>query len=78
MHQNVILSCNIIIIIVCLCSVSPSHTAAVVAAIMLLLLLAVAAVVYSRCHLNIKLWYRNSFGDYELNGETAVGSGIRF
>ncbi|AWP08325.1 putative single Ig IL-1-related receptor isoform 2 [Scophthalmus maximus] len=48
-------------------SISPSHTAAVVAAIMLLLLLAVAAVVYSRCHLNIKLWYRNSFGDYELN-----------
>ncbi|XP_073327513.1 single Ig IL-1-related receptor isoform X1 [Pagrus major] len=47
---------------------SPSHTAAVIAAILLLLLLAVAAVVYSRCHLNIKLWYKNSYGDYELNG----------
>ncbi|KAG7522161.1 single Ig IL-1-related receptor [Solea senegalensis] len=45
----------------------PSHTAAVIAAIVLLLFLAVAAVVYSRCHLNIKLWYKNSFGDYELN-----------
>lgn len=46
---------------------SPSHTAAVIAAMVLLILLAVAAVVYSRCHLNIKLWYKNSYGDYELN-----------
>ncbi|XP_034540990.1 single Ig IL-1-related receptor [Notolabrus celidotus] len=46
---------------------SPSHTAAVAAAIILLLLLAVAAVVYIKCHLNIKLWYKNSYGDYELN-----------
>uniref|UniRef100_A0A667ZSR5 Single immunoglobulin and toll-interleukin 1 receptor (TIR) domain n=1 Tax=Myripristis murdjan TaxID=586833 RepID=A0A667ZSR5_9TELE len=45
----------------------PSHTAAVIAAIILLLVLATAAVVYSRCHLNIKLWYRDSYGDYELN-----------
>ncbi|XP_029010051.1 single Ig IL-1-related receptor [Betta splendens] len=48
-------------------SSSPSHTAAVIAAVALLLLLAAAALVYSRCHLNIKLCYRNSFGDYELN-----------
>ncbi|KAF7658626.1 hypothetical protein LDENG_00009890 [Lucifuga dentata] len=46
---------------------SPSHTAAVIAAIILLLTLALAAVVYSRCHLNIKLWYRNSYGEYEVN-----------
>ncbi|CAG5957900.1 unnamed protein product, partial [Menidia menidia] len=46
---------------------SPSHTAAVIAAFVLLLLLAVSAVVYVRCHLNIRLWYRNSYGDYELN-----------
>ncbi|XP_069019100.1 single Ig IL-1-related receptor [Embiotoca jacksoni] len=46
---------------------SPSHTAAVIAATVLLLFLAVTAVVYSRCHLNIKFWYRNSYGDYELN-----------
>ncbi|CAK6961503.1 single Ig IL-1-related receptor isoform X1 [Scomber scombrus] len=45
----------------------PSHTAAVMAAIVLLLLLSAAAFVYSRYHLNIKLWYRNSYGDYELN-----------
>ncbi|XP_029952648.1 single Ig IL-1-related receptor [Salarias fasciatus] len=45
----------------------PSHTAAVIAAVVLLLLLGVAAVVYSRCHLNIKLWYKNTYGDYELN-----------
>ena len=51
---------------------SPSHTAAVIAAIAVLLLLAVAAIVYSRCHLNIKLWYKNSYGDYELNGETSA------
>lgn len=46
---------------------SPSHTAAVIAAAILLLFLGVAAIVYSRCHLNIKLWYRNKYGDYELN-----------
>uniref|UniRef100_A0A4W5K4E7 Single immunoglobulin and toll-interleukin 1 receptor (TIR) domain n=1 Tax=Hucho hucho TaxID=62062 RepID=A0A4W5K4E7_9TELE len=45
----------------------PSHTAAVIAAISLLLILTIAAVVYSRCRLNIKLWYRNSYGDYEIN-----------
>lgn len=48
-------------------SSSPSHTAAVIAAITFLLLLALAAAVYSKCYLNIKLWYRNSYGDYELN-----------
>lgn len=46
---------------------NPSHAAAVIAAVVLLLLLGVAAVLYSRCHLNIKLWYRNKYGDYELN-----------
>ncbi|XP_063758692.1 single Ig IL-1-related receptor isoform X2 [Eleginops maclovinus] len=45
----------------------PNHVLPVLAAIILLLLLAVAAVVYSRCHLNIKLWYKNSYGDYELS-----------
>lgn len=49
---------------------SPSHTAAVTAAIILLLLLGVAAIVYTRCHLNIKLWYKNYYGDYELNGKS--------
>ncbi|CDQ93897.1 unnamed protein product [Oncorhynchus mykiss] len=45
----------------------PSHTASVIAAISLFLILTIAAVVYSRCRLNIKLWYRNSYGDYEIN-----------
>ncbi|KAM9352567.1 single Ig IL-1-related receptor [Symphorus nematophorus] len=45
----------------------PSHVPAVIAAIVLLLSLAVAAVVYTQCRLNIKLWYKNSYGDYELN-----------
>lgn len=52
----------------------PSHTAAVTAAFVLLLLLAAAAVVYSRCHLNIKLWYKNCYGDYELNGNKCCAS----
>ncbi|XP_077453308.1 single Ig IL-1-related receptor isoform X2 [Stigmatopora argus] len=46
---------------------SPSHTAAVTAAFIILLLLSIAAVVYTKCHLNIKLWYRNAYGDYEIN-----------
>ncbi|XP_077565563.1 single Ig IL-1-related receptor [Stigmatopora nigra] len=46
---------------------SPSHTAAVTAAFIILLLLAIAAVIYTKCHLNIKLWYRNAYGDYEMN-----------
>uniref|UniRef100_A0A665UQQ9 Single immunoglobulin and toll-interleukin 1 receptor (TIR) domain n=2 Tax=Echeneis naucrates TaxID=173247 RepID=A0A665UQQ9_ECHNA len=45
----------------------PSHTAAVIAASVLLLFLAIAAFVYIRCHLNFKLWYKNSYGEYELN-----------
>lgn len=52
-----------------MCSDSPSHTAAVTAAVFLLLLLGVAAIMYSRCHLNMKLWYKNLYGDYEFNGE---------
>ncbi|XP_049578073.1 single Ig IL-1-related receptor isoform X1 [Syngnathus scovelli] len=48
-------------------SSSPSHTAAVTGALVLLLFLAVAAVIYSKCHLNIKLWYRDSYGDYEMS-----------
>uniref|UniRef100_A0A672S1G8 Single Ig IL-1-related receptor-like n=1 Tax=Sinocyclocheilus grahami TaxID=75366 RepID=A0A672S1G8_SINGR len=46
---------------------SPSHTGAVVASVVLLLVLALAAVVYSKYRLNFKLWYRNIYGEYELN-----------
>ncbi|XP_018521926.1 single Ig IL-1-related receptor [Lates calcarifer] len=56
----------------------PSHTAAVIAAIILLLFLGVAAVVYSRWHLNIKLWYKNSYGDYELNDGKLYDAYISF
>ncbi|XP_075995692.1 single Ig IL-1-related receptor [Genypterus blacodes] len=48
-------------------AINPNHTAAVIAAIVLLLLLAVAGIIYTKCHLNIKLWYKNSYGDYEVN-----------
>ncbi|KAJ8002522.1 hypothetical protein DPEC_G00159780 [Dallia pectoralis] len=48
-------------------AVHPSHTAAVIAAIFLLLILILTAIVYSRCSLNIKLWYRNCYGDYEIS-----------
>uniref|UniRef100_A0A8C1Z9Q6 Single immunoglobulin and toll-interleukin 1 receptor (TIR) domain n=1 Tax=Cyprinus carpio TaxID=7962 RepID=A0A8C1Z9Q6_CYPCA len=46
---------------------SPSRTGSVVASVVLLLVLALAAVVYSKCRLNFKLWYRNIYGEYELN-----------
>ncbi|XP_061891949.1 single Ig IL-1-related receptor isoform X1 [Entelurus aequoreus] len=48
-------------------SSSPNHTAAVTAAFILLILLAVAVVMYVKCHLNIKLWYHNVYGEYEMN-----------
>ncbi|XP_033823503.1 single Ig IL-1-related receptor [Periophthalmus magnuspinnatus] len=45
----------------------PSHTAAVIGAIVVLALLGIAALVYAKCHLNIKMWYKNIYGDYELS-----------
>lgn len=48
-------------------SAGPSHTAAVIAAVVLILLLAAATLIYSRCHLNIKLWCHNTYGEYEIN-----------
>uniref|UniRef100_A0A8C9VWF7 Single immunoglobulin and toll-interleukin 1 receptor (TIR) domain n=1 Tax=Scleropages formosus TaxID=113540 RepID=A0A8C9VWF7_SCLFO len=43
------------------------HSAAVVAAIVLLLLLALTALLFSRCHLNVRLWYKNTYGEFEIN-----------
>ncbi|XP_047452012.1 single Ig IL-1-related receptor isoform X2 [Mugil cephalus] len=57
---------------------SPNHTAPVIAAIILLLLLGVCAVVYVRCHLNIKLWYKNSYGEYEHNDGKLYDAYISF
>ncbi|XP_051975187.1 single Ig IL-1-related receptor-like [Xyrauchen texanus] len=45
----------------------PSHTGAVMASVVLLVVLALAAVVYSKCQLNFKLWYKDIYGEYELN-----------
>ncbi|XP_030645927.1 single Ig IL-1-related receptor [Chanos chanos] len=46
---------------------SPSHTGAVIAAVVLVLTLALAAVVYTKCRLHFKLWYKTKYGDYEMN-----------
>lgn len=45
----------------------PNHTAALIASMILLLVLTTSAILYSTCHLNIQLWYRNVKGDHELN-----------
>lgn len=67
--MKVLVYCDFSIGISCGGPHGPNHIFSILAAIVLLLLLAVAAVVYSRCHLNIKLWYKNSYGDYELSGK---------
>lgn len=56
----------------------PSHTAAVIGAIVLLILLGVTALVYVKCHLNIKLWYKNIYGDYELSDGKLYDAYISF
>lgn len=56
----------------------PSHTAAVVGAVIVLFLLGITAVVYIKCHLNIKLWYRNNYGDYELSDGKLYDAYISF
>ncbi|KAK3526792.1 hypothetical protein QTP70_033569 [Hemibagrus guttatus] len=48
-------------------TIFPSHTGAVLASLVLFIMLVLAAVVYSKCHLNFKLWYKNSYGDDEIN-----------
>ncbi|XP_027028746.2 single Ig IL-1-related receptor [Tachysurus fulvidraco] len=48
-------------------TIFPNHTGAVLASLVLFIMLVLAAVVYSKCHLNFKLWYKNSYGDYEIN-----------
>ncbi|XP_066525066.1 single Ig IL-1-related receptor [Hoplias malabaricus] len=45
----------------------PSHTGAVVASVVLLLFLVLATLIYTKCHLNFKLWYKSKYGDYEIN-----------
>ncbi|NXG05474.1 SIGIR protein, partial [Sakesphorus luctuosus] len=43
------------------------HMAAVLAALVVLALLVLLAVLYVRCHLNVLLWYRNRYGELEIN-----------
>ncbi|KAL7867997.1 hypothetical protein SRHO_G00093810 [Serrasalmus rhombeus] len=45
----------------------PSHTGAVVASVIMLIALVLIAFIYSKCHLSFKLWYKNKYGDYEIN-----------
>ncbi|NXF10787.1 SIGIR protein, partial [Smithornis capensis] len=43
------------------------HAPAVLAALLVLALLVLMAVLYVRCHLNMLLWYRNRYGELEIN-----------
>ncbi|NXU93861.1 SIGIR protein, partial [Xiphorhynchus elegans] len=43
------------------------HVPAVLAALLVLTLLVLLAVLYVRCHLNVLLWYRNRYGELEIN-----------
>ncbi|KAK1789892.1 hypothetical protein P4O66_015764 [Electrophorus voltai] len=45
----------------------PSHIGPVVASVVLFLVLVLVALIYSKCHLNFKLWYKNLYGDYEMS-----------
>ncbi|NXG18619.1 SIGIR protein, partial [Grallaria varia] len=43
------------------------HVPAVLAALLVLALLVLLAVLYVRCHLNMLLWYRDRYGELEIN-----------
>ncbi|NXC84856.1 SIGIR protein, partial [Cercotrichas coryphoeus] len=43
------------------------HVPAVLAALLVLLLLVLLAVLYVRCRLNVLLWYRDRYGELEIN-----------
>lgn len=45
---------------------------AVLAALMVLALLVLLAGLYVRCRLSVLLWYRNRYGELEINGEKGV------
>ncbi|CAN0428030.1 unnamed protein product [Lampetra planeri] len=46
---------------------APSHVVSAVAALVLLLLLALSVALYSRFKLDLQLWHRNTYGDFETN-----------
>lgn len=49
------------------------HVSAVLAALLVLALLVLLAGLYVRCRLSLRLWYRNRYGELELNGEQPRG-----
>lgn len=48
------------------------HVPAVLAALLVLVLLVLLAVLYVQCRLNVLLWYRDRYGELEINGELEV------
>lgn len=48
------------------------HVSAVLAALLVLALLVLLAGLYIRCRLSVLLWYRNHYGELEMNGERGV------
>lgn len=44
------------------------HVSAVLAAILVLVLLLLLAMIYVKCRLNMLLWYRDRYGELEING----------
>ncbi|RXM34537.1 Single Ig IL-1-related receptor [Acipenser ruthenus] len=48
-----------------------SHIAGVIAAFIVVLILVLAVLLWVKCRLDVKLWYRNTYGDYEMyDGKT--------
>ncbi|KAK6472480.1 single Ig IL-1-related receptor-like [Huso huso] len=43
-----------------------SHIAGVIAAFVVVLILVLAVLLWVKCRLDVKLWYRNAYGDYEI------------
>lgn len=48
------------------------HVPAVLAALLVLVILVLLAVLYIQCRLNVLLWYRDRYGELEINGEPEV------
>lgn len=45
------------------------HLGAVLAALTVIVLLLLIAVMYVKCRFNVLLWYRNRYGELEINGK---------
>lgn len=51
------------------------HIAAVVIALCVFAVLVIGVLLYIKCRLNISLWYRDKYGDPEMNGRCQYGDG---